>query len=348
MSYASSRLEITERVIDFGSHVVQLSQVTSVRVRRSSVLGIIVGSLLLIAGVGLLGLAIYALIDAFLLDGILNLISLFGLIPGAILALLGRHLVFGMRSAVVVAASDGAKIAIPARREELLVSVFERIKQALSTSGPHLIRVDLAKGSVETLTPNAPLGDAEMIPGGAISSGLDTQVDPAAAQAHQGHMPHGGDTTPSRQAQPASNGAIITPHDQGAGINGGHGRAGAGQNGHMGGANGRDSVPASQPVAMPAQAAEPVTANLRPEARTIGQIDDLLVLMDDAKVPYQDDLERMLMQVRSHFVGDGVSRDDALANWHAFSEYARDYLSGVEGLIPLIDQVQSSPLMRQG
>ncbi|MBI1383960.1 MAG: hypothetical protein GC150_03495 [Rhizobiales bacterium] len=358
MSHASSRFEITDRVIDFGSHIVNLSQVTSVRVRRRSIPGMIVGLLLLLAGLGLLGLAVYSSVDAFVFGGPMNLLGLLAAVPGLALALIGRYLLFELRSAVIVAASDGAKVAIPAAREELLVAVFQHIKQAIATENAvPSIRIDLSRGSIDTVPalPAGRAGEAQIIAPHDERQGQTARGKPA--QGH--HHEHGqdarfepdmvGDGGHLRQAQAGASTAAY--------VNGGaeHGRAA----GHGGTAAGGRAMQRAEPSTTQPQhhnvhdrghvgVSMPTTrANARPEQRTVAQIDDILVLMDEAKVPYQDDLERMLFRVRSHLTGEGASREEAVNNWVAFAEYARDYLSGVEGLIPLIDQVHASSVLRQ-
>ena len=82
------------------------------------------------------------------------------------------------------------------------------------------------------------------------------------------------------------------------------------------------------------------------EPGPIDRIDDLLAHLRDAKVPYVDDLSRMLIVVRDHLAGQNVTREEALGNWEAFRQYALEYLSGVEGLVPLIDQFHETSFVQ--
>ena len=149
MSQPSSKLEITERLIDFGMHSVQLSQIASVRLRKKSLVWTVFGVLCLFLGALLLIFAGMAIFKIVMGDGNNQSLNLLTLIPALFLLIIGRNLVFGMHSAVIIAASDGSKVQVPGGSDELLEAVYQRIKQAIGAGGePFHVSVDLVSEKI--------------------------------------------------------------------------------------------------------------------------------------------------------------------------------------------------------
>ncbi len=155
MTQLSSKIDITDRVLDLGSHVINVPQIVSVESRRRGLASTIAGSLLLIAGVGLLGFAVYRVVEPIIspmgeFDQLHLAAWLVGVgLPGLALALLGRHLVAGHSNAVIVTTSEGGKITIPTRHADTRAALARSLATAMS-SLPYAyhVSIDLDDGSV--------------------------------------------------------------------------------------------------------------------------------------------------------------------------------------------------------
>jgi hypothetical protein len=69
-------------------------------------------------------------------------------------------------------------------------------------------------------------------------------------------------------------------------------------------------------------------------------LDSLVDLVARSSVQHRDTLLQLLRVVDDHVKGGRTGRDDALAHWKSFSDYAKGYLGDVQGLLPLTDRVQ--------
>lgn len=370
MSQPSSKLEITERLIDFGMHSVQLSQIASVRLHKKSLVWTVVGVISLFCGALLFIYAGMAAFSMFIGGGGNQSLKLLTLIPALFFLFFGRSLVFGWHIAVIIAASDGSKVQVPGGSDELLAAVYQRIKQAMSSgNAPFHATVDLVseKISMGTGEPASATPSSEIAIGGPMGGEAAAHHDPIANGAnghgagyHAGHGTQNGfGAAATRDDASLHNGALgeggfVNGAGAAANYSDGFGAANAGAAGVGATADlsyvPNTDVPASFDTlgapqggqALPA-AQETYGSPLAPQTATpISQLDDLLQHMREAKVPYVDDLSRMLIVVRDHYAGQNVTREDAAGNWEAFRQYALEYLSGVEGLVPLIDRFHNA------
>jgi len=295
------------------------------------------------------------------------------LIPALFLLIIGRNLVFGMHSAVIIAASDGSKVQVPGGSDELLEAVYQRIKQAIGAGGePFHVSVDLVSEKIVPRTGSTAIArsseitvdhDTASAKGsvGTASTTADASFDfePAGA-ATDTSLGEAGYVNGSAQAGELNGGgfgtfgsATTTPV---AATGYGEGAIASSQAGDFGYVPPSQDIPTTQDVrgavgATAAVATAPAAtatlgSPLAVEPGPIDRIDDLLAHLRDAKVPYVDDLSRMLIVVRDHLAGQNVTREEALGNWEAFRQYALEYLSGVEGLVPLIDQFHETSFVQ--
>jgi len=155
MTQLSSKLEITDRIVDLGSHVIHVSQIVSIESQRRSLFASIGGYVLVLAGLGVMGFAAYSVAEP-LISG-MGSFSQFNLaawaiglgLPGLALTMVGRHLASGHSNAVIVLTSEGGRITIPTRHADTREALAKSLANAMaSLPFSYHVSIDLEDGSV--------------------------------------------------------------------------------------------------------------------------------------------------------------------------------------------------------
>ncbi|MEL6748634.1 MAG: hypothetical protein AAFO79_12620, partial [Pseudomonadota bacterium] len=139
MTQLSSKLEITDRIVDLGSHVIHVSQIVSIESQRRSLFASIGGYVLVLAGLGVMGFAAYSVAEP-LISG-MGSFSQFNLaawaiglgLPGLALTMVGRHLASGHSNAVIVLTSEGGRITIPTRHADTREALAKSLANAMAS-----------------------------------------------------------------------------------------------------------------------------------------------------------------------------------------------------------------------
>lgn len=315
----TTHLEITPKVIDLGSTVVQLSHVTRA--------GIWVQHPLRPAGAAFLLLAAGLFGHEFFLNGGKLTISATGSVSlwaacGA--AALGIFMLAYARRSLLIATSDGGRLLLPAGDTQFATAFTQCVRDAIA-AGPNAAtryEIDIPARSITPMlievAAHAPLGiPSEIEHNGAAgrthSVGAGPVLAPTAAAQHgtngtRSHAPLGAPviTRPAEQQQPA--------------------RAAS--------SNGATAYPTGRPNDLASRLAATPQSSSRPSARGEG-LRDLAALMSfvsRSEIQHKKALLDLLHVVEDHEKGGAVTREEAEAHWRSFSDYVQQYLSNVDQL----------------
>jgi hypothetical protein len=303
-----SRLEISPKIIDCGSakiiqtsHVVAVSLIAARPYRRLARLLLLVGGAVA-AGVGLHAAGVQS-----------RQLPTMGLkelaIAGAcavVLLAVGLGLYWLTRSELRIALSDGDKLRLSSGNRQFMLDVLHALRDVLAAERHMPLRytVNVASEKVEGGRIFAPPMEV---------GGHGPGVQPAVRIA-QRPPPHEQRPPPQEQRPPPPRQNVV---------NGGHRQVGASE------ASNGVAKTTFAPQAVPPLPAE------GPH-----DLDSLVDLVARSSVQHRDTLLQLLRVVDDHVKGGRTGRDDALAHWKSFSDYARGYLGDVQGLLPLADRVQ--------
>ena len=301
-------LEITPKLIDFGSSVIQLSQITRAGVSVQHPLRPAGWALLLVAA-GLMGR------ELFLLGGKLALPTNGSVAVWAACgaAAVGIFMLAYARRSLLIATADGARLLLPAGDAQFAAAFTGCIRDAIE-AGPDALakfQIDIAARSIETL----PLRDAALAARAAIPASADDIAvarRPSAAATSTTGMTNGARaplSTPliTRQSDPLPGRSAAT--------------------------NASLTSTSTKPADLASRLATSA-ANLYPNTRGDG-LRDLTVLMSwvsRSDVQHKEALLDLLRVVEDHEKGGSVSRDDAQAHWRSFADYVQQYLGSMHEL----------------
>jgi hypothetical protein len=115
--------------------------------------------------------------------------------------------------------------------------------------------------------------------------------------------------------------------------------------------------PVSQPVMPPAGAVTSIALQHAPGAIAVGgsvhqsrletevhlspiaDLDLLMQVLAQQNVAHHQQLNAYLALVRDHLAGGGTPRDQAIGYWRWFTDYALASLTGVEGVLALVERI---------
>ncbi len=341
MTSAREKLEITPKLIDLGDEIIAVGHIA-----RASCVS---GHPFRLAGAGVVALALAAIAYEMALGKGLGAIKSGGSTPiwmALVAAGLGIFATVYQRRGLTIATSDGRTILLSGARDAFLREVVARIGEAIVAAPGDRLHyvVDLKAGTVRpVMTATGGSSDAADMHG---SFALPQHQHPAAAATPV--QPH--DPVPSAVAAAGWGGA--------APVNG--------QPAHL--------PPARDPIVISGRQAEPHWAsaqwpaapatgesfshggphlNGRPVAAPQAQaappsrreLEALIALVMRANIQHKAALLDLLNVVDDHLKGGQTDGVDARAHWESFSGYVEQYLSDVDGLLPMTRRVgRSLPL----
>ena len=334
MAHNDTKFEITPAVIDFGERIVALRQVTTAGCRRGHpfrVLGIV---LLLAALAGLAWEAWFGSgLSAIKTGGSTRLWVAFVVAGLAIFAIVYQ------RRTLLIRLADGSKIRLNGGSNEFQERVVACIGEALEADAgsPFHAVVDMLAQSIETGAAAATSrswqpATTDGVRSPAMTNGsANGKTDATRSLPHErmAGMPHGA----------ARNGHAPPRDSLEARIDGAN-------QGAMGGMPGRWSAPPSGAVAgmgagEPMPRIVPQQAEQRPLREPSPPLRDMEMLLDFVRrsdVQHKAALLELLAVVEDYLKGGGTVREDAASHWLSFSGYVHQYLTSVEGLVPLTDR----------
>ena len=314
----TQNLEITPKLIDFGSSVIQLSQITRAGVTVQHPLRPAGWALLLVAA-GLMGR------ELFLLGGKLALPANGSVAVWAACgaAALGIFMVAYARRSLLIATSDGARLLLPAGDASFAAAFTGCVRDAIE-AGPNALgkfQIDISARTIERL----PLHDAALLGRAATAASTDdiaarrpsTLATAKPASALSGTATANGLTNGARAPLGAP---LITRQSEPLPT---HGAT----------TNTVTSNSTAKPADLAARLATSA-ANLYPNIRGDG-LRDLTALMtwvSRSDVQHKDALLDLLRVVEDHEKGGSVTREDAQAHWRSFADYVQQYLGSMQEL----------------
>jgi len=311
-----SKLEITPKIIDCGTRVIQVSQVTSVQIARAYPYRWI-GVLLIVFAAGLVAaLARYAAGFGGALLEVVDLKQLAAVAAGALVLLgLGTWLFARSRSELQIASSDGDKLRLSSPHRQFMADILHAVRDAMVAERQVPLRyvVNFTARKVEGGRMFPSLGEGLSIgPQGPVRGIPRLQERPPPPPRNVGLLPgtihlNGNGRAHAQPAETGGARAQLQPAES---------------------ANGTAKTPP------PVQQMPP----LPPESpRDLGALIDLVT---ESGVQHKETLLQLLRVVDDHVNGGRTGREDALAHWKSFSDYATGYLGEVQGLVPLTERVQ--------
>ncbi len=350
MADTTQVLHITPRVLDFGGRIVALQHVTSVAIRKSRPF-LPFGLVVMLAGAGFVGFELWQRGFSDLLKG--------GSTP-LWLALVGIGLgIFAQvyqRRGLVISLADRTQIPIDANREDFCRSLLARFSEAIQAraDAPLHYTVDVGAQTIEIASDDGrPLPGASAVP---VAPPYDRrQPDarvpgaPPANWSQGGGRPPGAmplpHERPAANDMPFSSANGIRPPSGDVMATPAFGQASRSTNG--------STVPTDRP-AQAATTARPIYANGNGHAPSTGSvlrpaphvtaynpaqdIDQLMDLVRRADVQHKDALLNLLGVVDDYVKGGATVQEDAVDHWQSFSSYVHQYLSDVDGLLPLTER----------
>jgi hypothetical protein len=364
MADQDDKLDITPRVIETGTQVIQIAHVTSagfgtVHPFRP------VGLALILVGAGLVATEfIRGGMGAFTLSRAGSPMLWVAFAAAGI----GLFLTVFARRFLIVRTVDGARSNLPAGDEEAATEVIGRIRAAIEAGAgapmvaghvpgleagqgsPLSIGVDRATrtGPPQRSLPPASQGSGQVRglpspdprmagagqtqpigqsrrPDGYVNGHGGTHGDPAHGQPDGGdHRRQLSEYVPPRGAGEHS----LPPHDTGP-LQMDHGERG--QRGPM--------------APRDLYGSPPVSSNLPHREDPAQDLRRLIEHVRLANVQHKEALLELLKVVDDHYLGR-ASREDALAHWRSFADYVAQYLGNVEGLLPLTERFGHHMLTR--
>ena len=312
-------LEITPKLIDFGSSVIQLSQITRAGVSVQHPLRPVGWALLLVAA-GLMGR------ELFLLGGKLALPATGSVAVWAACgaAAVGIFMLAYARRSLLIATSDGARLLLPAGDAQFAAAVTGCIRDAIE-AGPNALttfQIDIAARSIETLPlHDAALGSPAVTPASSAENAATRRPSAVVAAKPAGlpSMASAANGTTNGARAPLSAPLITRQSDPLAA--------------RSPTTNATLTSPSAKPADLAARLATSA-ANLYPNARGDG-LRDLTALMNwvsRSDVQHKEALLDLLRVVEDHEKGGSVTRADAQAHWRSFADYVQQYLGSLHEL----------------
>lgn len=304
MRDAPARMEITPELIDMGDRVIQLGQVTSARVGN-------VHPWRHAARFPLIAAVI--LVAANVVRG--GVVVVDGLSAAALLGLLLALALFLFRvRRLVIATSDGERVLIAGRDPAFLRLVLDRIRLAMEASDPSFrCVIDLATLTIEAgeSTDHGPA----VLP--TLRATPDEIAAPAATHRPEPELP----SALNGHAASHSRDTLVAPVDERAAP--------------------RSSFADHRLDALE-RGLRPVAAAPAPEPSPQAGIEAVIALIDRATLPHKCEIRALLDPVRDHLSGGRTGRTDARHNWKLFHDYARKYLTDVDGLTEACERMDGS------
>ncbi len=331
----TNHLEITPKLIDFGSSVIQLSHVTRAGIWVQHPLRPAGAALLLVAA-GLFGREI------FLQGGKLALpeTGSVALWAACGAAALGIFMLAYARRSLLIATSDGARLLLPAGDAQFARAFTACIRDAIA-AGPDAqttYEIDIPSRSITPL----PLDDALHAPLGipVDSAHESSLVRALATSVSSGPMATAGVSQGTNGARAPLAAPMITRHSDpvGAGLRSPEidrdlSRRLDPQPARTTATNGATPLATGKPADLTSRLATSIPAS-RPIARGDG-LRDLTALMsfvNRSEIQHKKALLDLLRVVEDHEKGGAVSREDAEAHWRSFADYVQQYLGAVDEL----------------
>ncbi len=337
-SSPSSKVAISPDLIDLGSTVIAIHQITSVQLREQYPLRW-PGLALVLAGAGLGGFDVAG--------GVLPL----SVQAGGSLRLWGAFLAIGMglfgiifaRRLLLIRTADGAHHSLVSADAEELETTMAAIRTAMldgaarSRTPPDEHRFDEPR---RTLRPMS----GELLSKVASSN----SAAPATSSRHPARSERSvtGESSGAgsvRSAVNGANGATLSPV---AGRNAGSPTAQAMPSDRGSGEAGSTSARASNGSAAVTPSLRPAGHHLRaaeagaPRKDRAAEIERLVSFIREAQVPHFDALVALLDVPKHHFLDGRFGREDAVAHWQSFRTYVFDYLSAIDGLPALTREIE--------
>ncbi|MEZ5924940.1 MAG: hypothetical protein R3D57_11225 [Hyphomicrobiaceae bacterium] len=302
MRITSSRMDITARIIDFGDRIIQLSQVVSVCIGTVHPLRPFARWPALLAGaLGLLEVARFFTELGGPAAQILSGISAMALISATVATALYLYSV----RLLIISTSDGMPAWIRTKDLTFLQLVLEKIRLALTTHDANFrVSIDLDARTIDA--DDSDIGTAPP------SFGALRAVPEPDSRAW---------TMPSETAPALAALATLPEHDVAPIANG---------------------APRSTPKSAFAEALQrEVGPTARPSTNGKTEVEEIIQLIAAASIPHKSELNALLAPVRDHVAGGRTNRTDARRNWQLFHDYAREYLSDVDGLAECCGRVET-------
>jgi hypothetical protein len=297
MRDAPARMDITPELIDMGDRVVQLGQVTSVRVgivhpwRHAARFPLVAAAVLIAASMVRGG--------GFTVDG-LSVAALTSLALAIVL------LVYRVRR-LVIATADGERVLIGGHDPAFLRLVLDRIRLAMAAGDPgYRCAVDLVTRTIET--GEIQEQDAAALPSlRATHDEIPEPMLPPALNGQSAGQRH--DTLEAPVNDFSAPRSVFADHR-------------------------REALDRGPRLTAPAAPAAPPA----PQAG----IEAVITLIDRAQLPHKSEIHALLEPVRDHLAGGRTARSDARHNWKLFHDYARKYLTDVDGLTDACDRLDGT------
>lgn len=331
-------LDITPKVIDFGSSVIQLSHVTRAGLSVQHPLRPAGWALLLVAA-GLIGREFFQLGGKFVLPAT-GSVAVWAACGAAAVGIFS--LAYARRS-LLIATADGTRLLLPAGDAKFAESVTACIRDAIE-AGPNAsvkYQIDIAARNIETVSlheavpgagaaAHATIGD---VGAGGRHAAMASQRPMGLPSAAIGHAAlKNGARVPlssslaTRQSDPfgATSGSAGSDRDIVRRPDASLERATP-----LNGVSASSAKPADLASRLATSA-----AGLYPNSRGDG-LRDLTSLMSwvgRSDVQHKEALLDLLRVVEEHEKGGSVSRDDAQAHWRSFADYVQQYLGNMNEL----------------
>lgn len=369
MSETYSKLEITPKIIDLGTKVVQMRQVASVGYtliyplrRIATALFILSACSVIFAGLAA-GLPSLGSRDDRLLPLGLAAIAFIG----AVVAYQ-----YSVRF-VTIATSDGDKLRLASASGEFLMGVMARIRETMTAphDAPLHTTINITAGTIETnslvdltsirvdQSPGAAVAGRDLTPAtngtalphaqwpsGPLRNGHGGGVagTPAGAHPHATTAPPNGYANGSYRPMQTNgrNGARDLHADsRRAAMRTGMAEAAAVLAGTGVGASFGNQVTVSQAPGAVAIGGRAYGASIatRVQGAELQDVEALIGMVTRSGHPHQDALVGLLKVVHDHLATGRAGRDDARAYWQSFADYALKYLTGLEGVVALTERV---------
>jgi Family of unknown function (DUF6232) len=324
MSRDFTKLEITPKLLDFGSSVVSVAQITRVGVFIERPLRL-VGLVFLLGAAALLGREIFQM------QGVYEFPAHGSVMLWTACALAGIG-IFGVsyaRRRLLIATCDGARLVLSVNDSKFAVSVVTAIRDAIAADSfsPMRIQVDFKSRSIDrpaSAERSSASSHRESVrPSKAAEEWLARQSKdaPVTSLLSDIQRPLG-----ERTSAPLNGGARVTspatsrldPIEQRL-----------------------EALAGSAPLVDGATAADKAARNgstrstlnaKRVSANGSSDLAELIRHVGAAELQHKQALLDLLRVVEDYEKGGPISRDDATAHWRSFSDYVQQYLGSVDGL----------------
>lgn len=334
-----AQLEITPKIIDFGTRVVQMRNVASAGLEMVYPWRWLAKYLYLLALL-LIGTSLTAMQGAISRYGgsdtsilITTVVGVIALVSGIAVSVKGTLL-------LVLHLAGNQKVVVQEAEPEFLQTLLDRIRETMLASGDTSVRyvVDMTSQSIET----QPLLDRSGAPmahdGGTVRPHINGHAASNGADAHPSHA-HGVEANGGAQsaARAHHNGiAYPLPHSAAEAHASSHAAA-AHPTAHAatrGGTNTRRSAPA-----MNSPSGGATVAPVPTQASVSQDLHHMIALIEHARVPDQERVIEYLRLLQQLAEAGPARASEARATWLTFFDYAAKALAGVDGFMPVAERV---------